>query len=144
MIPKIPSLPEEYKLGWDTGFYFPWLGIPHNPKHKGCNFFLQYKISSEIGKKGNQYSYWSAPYYRFQIPYTTKENGNYVYDDFQYYSNIHKVKFFTDLTKNYDNFIELVFLLEGLLQRKIDLLTIEALNPYMKPKILKEAYFESI
>jgi hypothetical protein len=70
VIPKIPSLPEEYKLGWDTGFYFPWLGILHNPKHKGCNFFLQYKISSEIGKKGNQYSYWSAPYYRFQIPYT--------------------------------------------------------------------------
>ncbi len=46
--------------------------------------------------------------------------------------------------KNYDNFIELVFVLEGILQRKIDLLTIEALNPYMKPKILKEAYFESI
>ena len=31
-------------------------------------------------------------------------NDNYVYDDFQYYSNIHKVKLFTDLTKNYDNF----------------------------------------
>jgi len=51
---------------------------------------------------------------------------------------------FDEGKKNYDNFIELVFLLEGLLQRKIDLLTIEALNPYMKPKILKEAYFESI
>ena len=46
--------------------------------------------------------------------------------------------------KNYDNFIELTFLLERILQRKIDLLTIEALNPYIKPKILKEAYFESI
>ena len=46
--------------------------------------------------------------------------------------------------KNYDNFIELAFLLERILQRKIELLTIEALNPYMKPKILKEAYFESI
>ena len=29
------------------------------------------------------------------------ENGNYLYPDFQYYSNIHTVKFFTDLTKNY-------------------------------------------
>ena len=43
--------------------------------------------------------------------------------------------------KNYDIFIELAFLLEDLLQRKIDLLTIEALNPYIKPKILKETYF---
>jgi hypothetical protein len=46
--------------------------------------------------------------------------------------------------KNYDNFIELAFLLERLLQKKVDLLTIEALNPYIKPKILKDAYFESI
>ncbi len=51
---------------------------------------------------------------------------------------------FDEGKKNYDNFIELVFFLESLLQRKIDLLTIEALNPYMKPKILKEAYFETI
>ena len=51
---------------------------------------------------------------------------------------------FEDGKKNYDNFIELAFLLENLLQRKVDLLTIEALNPYMKPRILKEAYFESI
>jgi hypothetical protein len=40
--------------------------------------------------------------------------------------------------------IVLEFLLERLLQKKVDLLTIEALSPYMKPKILKEAYFESI
>ena len=46
--------------------------------------------------------------------------------------------------KNYDNFIELVFLLEDLLQSNVDLLTIDALSPYMKPKILKEAYFEFI
>ncbi len=51
---------------------------------------------------------------------------------------------FDEGKKNYDNFIELVFFLESLLQRKVDLLTIEALNPYMKPKILKEAYFETI
>lgn len=51
---------------------------------------------------------------------------------------------FEDGKKNYNNFIELAFLLENLLQRKIDLLTIDALNPYMKPKILKEAYFEPI
>jgi len=32
-------------------------------------------------------------------------NGNYTYDEFEYYSNIHKVKLFTDLTKKYEGFI---------------------------------------
>jgi len=59
-------------------------------------------------------------------------------------SDIDFIVEFEDGKKNYDNFIELAFLLEHLLQRKVDLLTIEALSPYMKPKILKEAYFESI
>lgn len=31
-------------------------------------------------------------------------NGDFVKDDFQYYSNVHKIKLFTDLTKNYDSF----------------------------------------
>jgi LPS-assembly protein len=35
-------------------------------------------------------------------------NGSYVYDNFQYYSNIHKVKLFTDLTKNYENFVHVL------------------------------------
>ena len=59
-------------------------------------------------------------------------------------SDIDFIVEFEEGKKNYDNFIELAFFLENLLQRKVDLLTIEALNPYMKPKILKEAYFESI
>jgi len=59
-------------------------------------------------------------------------------------SDIDFIVEFEEGKKNYDNFIELAFLLETLLQKKIDLLTMEAFNPYMKPKILKEAYFESI
>ncbi len=35
-------------------------------------------------------------------------NETYMYDDFQYYSNIHKVKLFSDLTKNYGNFIHVL------------------------------------
>jgi len=31
-------------------------------------------------------------------------NGNYLYDEFEYYSNQHKVKLFTDLTKKYESF----------------------------------------
>ena len=35
-------------------------------------------------------------------------NESYLYDEFEYYSSIHKVKLFTDLTKNYDNFIHVL------------------------------------
>ena len=59
-------------------------------------------------------------------------------------SDIDLIVEFNEGEKNYDNFIELAFLLESLFKKKVDLLTIEALSPYMKHKILKEAYFESI
>ncbi|MEN8726371.1 MAG: LPS-assembly protein LptD [Sulfurovum sp.] len=35
-------------------------------------------------------------------------NGDYLYNDYEYYSNIHKVKFFTDLTKKYDGFMHVL------------------------------------
>lgn len=35
-------------------------------------------------------------------------NGEYLHDDFAYYSNIHKVKLFTDLSKKYDGFIHVM------------------------------------
>ncbi|WP_223891410.1 LPS-assembly protein LptD [Sulfurovum sp. TSL6] len=35
-------------------------------------------------------------------------NEVHFYDDFEYYSNIHKVKLFTDLTKKYDGFIHVL------------------------------------
>jgi len=59
-------------------------------------------------------------------------------------SDIDFIVEFEEGKKNYDHFIELAFLLEKIFKKKVDLLTIDALSPYMKPKILKEAYFESI
>ncbi|DAB40358.1 MAG TPA: organic solvent tolerance protein [Sulfurovum sp. UBA12169] len=35
-------------------------------------------------------------------------NGSYEYDKFEYYSNTHKVKFFSDLTKSYTDFIHVL------------------------------------
>ena len=35
-------------------------------------------------------------------------NGDFIYDDLEYYSNIHRVKFFTDLTKKYDGFVHVL------------------------------------
>lgn len=71
-LPIIVSLLEEFFLGWDTGFYFPWLGPPPHPDHRGCNFFIQYKLSELIeGPRGREYSLWHCPYLRFHISYYT-------------------------------------------------------------------------
>ncbi len=79
--PVVPSLLEEELLGWDSAFFFPWLVPSPNPQHHGCNFFLQYKISVVIeGHRGEQYSNWHQPYYRFQIPHTRKDGNRYVPD----------------------------------------------------------------
>jgi len=40
--------------------------------------------------------------------------------------------------KTFDNFMELGFFLEGLLQRKVELVTPESLSPYLGPHILEE------
>lgn len=59
-------------------------------------------------------------------------------------SDIDFIAEFEEGKKNFENYIELAFYLEDLLQRKVDLLTLEALSPYMKEKILKETKFEEI
>lgn len=75
--PTIISLIEEYGLGWDTGFYFPWLDMTPNPDHRGCNFFIQYKLSNLIkGHSAHEWKDWNHPYLRFQIPYSTKDKKN--------------------------------------------------------------------
>ena len=40
--------------------------------------------------------------------------------------------------KTFDNFMQLAFLLEDVLQRRVELVTLEALSPYIGPYILKE------
>jgi hypothetical protein len=46
--------------------------------------------------------------------------------------------------KTFDNFMALSFLLEALLQRRIELVTAESLSPYIGPYILKEAEYVSL
>lgn len=43
--------------------------------------------------------------------------------------------------KTFDNFMELSFLLEELLQRKVELVTPEALSPFIGPHILAEVEY---
>ena len=53
------------------------------------------------------------------------------------------VEFESDM-KTYNNFIELVFFLESIFNREIELLTPESLSPYLKSHILEEVEFELI
>ncbi len=88
-LPIVVSLREEFFWGWDTGFYFPWLGpLPH-PDHRGCNFSIQYKLSELVeGHRGREYALWNRPYLRFHISYNTKDQatGKYIYDRTQFYN----------------------------------------------------------
>lgn len=43
--------------------------------------------------------------------------------------------------KTFDNFMQLSFLLEDLLQRRVELVTLEALSPYLGPHILNEVEY---
>ena len=41
--------------------------------------------------------------------------------------------------KSFDHFMKLAFLLEDVLQRRVELVTTEGLSPYIGPRILEEA-----
>jgi len=46
--------------------------------------------------------------------------------------------------KSFDTFMELSFLLEEILQRRIELVTLESLSPYIGPHILKEVEYAAL
>lgn len=77
-IPIVIDLVEEFGLGWDTAFHFPWLHFPPNARHRGANFFIQYKLSDEIeGRNGKHYKKWNEPYLRFFIPHKKRNILDY-------------------------------------------------------------------
>lgn len=43
--------------------------------------------------------------------------------------------------RTYDNFIDTCFLLEDLFGRRVELVTIDSLSPYIKPYVLKEVEY---
>ncbi|MGD1152422.1 MAG: nucleotidyltransferase family protein [Syntrophales bacterium] len=46
--------------------------------------------------------------------------------------------------KTFDSFMELCFFLEELLQRKVELVTIESLSPYLGPHIIEEVEYAAL
>jgi predicted nucleotidyltransferase len=63
--------------------------------------------------------------------------GSYVRGEQTEDSDIDLLVEFTE--KTYDNFINLIFSLEKLLKKEVTVVTLQALSPYMRPYVLKEA-----
>lgn len=69
--------------------------------------------------------------------------GSFVRDQGAEDSDIDLLVEFEPSKKTFDNFMGLVFYLEDLLGRKIDLVTTESLSPYIGPHILREVEYAS-
>lgn len=64
--------------------------------------------------------------------------GSFVRGDQNSDSDVDILVEFIPEKHTFDNFMDVVFLLEETLERKVDLITPEALSPYIGPHILKE------
>ncbi len=67
--------------------------------------------------------------------------GSYVKERQEDISDLDVLVEFEIGKKNFDNFMDLLFFLEDLLQVKVNLVTKEALSPYIDPNILKEVIY---
>ena len=67
--------------------------------------------------------------------------GSFVRDEQDDQSDVDFIVEFEQGKKSFDNFVQLAYLLEGLLGRRVELVTPEALSPYIGPWILKEVEY---
>ena len=70
--------------------------------------------------------------------------GSFVRDQQTSNSDVDVIVEFMPGKKTFDNFIQLSFLLEDLFQRRIELMTLEALSPHIGPHILKEVEYVAL
>ena len=63
--------------------------------------------------------------------------GSYVRDEQKENSDIDLLVEFEENT--YDNFINLIFSLEDLFKKKVTVVTVKGISPYIQPYVLKEA-----
>jgi predicted nucleotidyltransferase len=70
--------------------------------------------------------------------------GSYVRGEQSPDSDIDLLVEFVPGKKTFDAFMQLSFLLEDLLERPVELVTVESLSPYLKPHILKEVEFAAL
>ena len=67
--------------------------------------------------------------------------GSFLHGEQRSDSDVDFIVEFQPGQKTFDNFMELTFLLERLLQRRVELVTREALSPYIGPHILEEVEY---
>jgi len=70
--------------------------------------------------------------------------GSFVRDEQNSSSDIDFLVVFEEGKKNFHNFIDLVYFLEDLLGRKIEVVTEESLSPYLGPRIVKEVEYATL
>ncbi|MCH7676247.1 nucleotidyltransferase family protein [candidate division KSB1 bacterium] len=67
--------------------------------------------------------------------------GSFVREEQNKNSDIDLMVEFDKGKKTFDNFMQLSFLLEDLLGKKIELVTTDSMSPYIRPYILKEVEY---
>ena len=70
--------------------------------------------------------------------------GSFLRDEQRESSDIDLLVEFAPGRKTFDNFMQAAFLLEELLGRRVELVTPEALSPYLSPSIIGEAEYVTI
>ena len=67
--------------------------------------------------------------------------GSFVRGEHKAESDIDLLVEFQQDKKSFDNFIQLAFFLEEILESRVELITIDALSPYIGPHIIKEVEY---
>ena len=67
--------------------------------------------------------------------------GSFIRDQQHGESDIDLLVEFEPNQKTFDNFIQLSFLLEDILERSVELVTVESLSPYIAPYITQEVEY---
>ena len=70
--------------------------------------------------------------------------GSFVRDEQTPESDIDLLVQFEPDKKNFDNFMDLSALLENILRRRVEIVTTEALSPYIGPHIMSEVEYVSL
>ncbi len=70
--------------------------------------------------------------------------GSFVRGEQQPESDVDLLVDFEPLRKTFDHFMELSFLLEDALERRVELVTPESLSPHLKPHILAEVEYAAL
>ncbi|MEW6220991.1 MAG: nucleotidyltransferase domain-containing protein [Thermodesulfobacteriota bacterium] len=117
--------------------------LPVSPAHDSCS---QGGIHTMINTKQDVFSILCQQHPRLTALGVRRIGlfGSFVRGEQHPESDIDILVEFVPEQKTFDNFMELSFFLEEILEHKIELVTIESLSPYLGPYILKEVEYAAI